>query len=113
MPAGREKVLPEKRGSFWNGLPCAPAVVVEEVLVEELPVAVRARAGDEDRRRLPDARVLQLRGVRQRLVEDVRTGPRSRTRVQRAGVCARRGWRDQQGGACGHEYAQMPGDVQM
>jgi hypothetical protein len=67
-----------------------PVVVVEEVLVEKLAAAVRARAGDQDRRRFPDAGVLQLRRIGKRRVEDVRTGPGARPLVQRRRVGERR-----------------------
>ena len=58
-------------------------VVVEEVLVEVLAAAVRRRAGDEDRRRVPDAGVGQLRRVGRRRVEDGRPGPRAGAGVER------------------------------
>ena len=51
-------------------------IVVEEVLVEELAAAIGRGARHEDRRRLPDARVLELRRDGRRGVEDV--GPRPR-----------------------------------
>src|SRR5581483_6172148 len=58
-------------------------VVVEEVLVQELAGAVGAGAGDQDRRRLPHAAVLQLRRVGQRLVQQIRAGPRRGPAVER------------------------------
>ena len=58
-------------------------VVVQEVLVEELAVAVGGRAGDQDRRGAPLAGVLELRGARRVGVEDVRAGPRAGAVVQR------------------------------
>ncbi len=64
-------------------------VVVEEVLVEELALAVGARAGDQDRVRAPDAAVLELRRLGERAVEDVGAGARGRPLVQRA-VCGGR-----------------------
>ena len=64
-------------------------VVEEEVLVEELAVAVRDGPGDEDRLRLPRRPVRELRGLGGAFVEEVGTGPRGGALVQR--VPRRRG----------------------
>ena len=77
----RERVAGEA-GVVPEGVALRPAVVVQEVLVEEFAIAVGAGARDQDRRRLPRAGVLQLRRVGERLVEDVRAGPLPRALVQ-------------------------------
>ncbi len=75
---GREQVCDRVEWGVWIRSPGAAEVVVEEVLVDELAVAVRLAPGDENRRRLPNARVLQLRHRGRRRVEQIRARPRAR-----------------------------------
>ena len=95
----RERIAGAARVVGVTRCPLRPVVVVEEVLVEEFTPPVGARARDENRPRVPDPAILQLRGLRRLAVQDRGTRAWRGAAVERALACPRRLDRHQRAGA--------------